>query len=65
MLHQKELLLKAKAHLINLPQKNLVKKIICQEDQGPQILQVATNEIQETDVNNASFFCFLLATFVK
>jgi len=65
MLRQKELLLKVRVLLKNPLQKNLIVKIIHQEVLDHRVLKVAVKETQEIDADSASFFCFLLATFVK
>ena len=65
MLHQKELLLKARVLLRAHLQKNHIEKTIRQETLDHLTLKVVVKETQETDADNASFFCFLLATFVN
>ena len=65
MLHQKELLLKVRVRLKNPLQKNHIVKIIHQEMPGHQALKVAEEKTQKIDADSASFFCFLLATFVN
>jgi hypothetical protein len=65
MLRLKELLLKVRVHLKNLLQKNLIVKIIHQEVLDHRVLKVAVKETQEIDADSASFFSFLLATFVN
>ena len=65
MLPQKELLLKARVLLRAHLQKNHIEKTIHQETLDHLTLKVVAKETQETDADNASFFCFLLATFVK
>ena len=65
MLRQKELLLKVRVHLKNLLQKNHIVKIIHQEILDHLTLKEVGEETQEIDANSASFFCFLLATFVN